>query len=87
MAAARQVKKLEKQWEVLWQKKHDEIQSSACRRGGEDQRPEAWAERVKQAEAKIEQLKKKRDDLKEMIAGMKVDEHATRTPSSSRRAR
>ena len=42
--------------------------------GGEDQRPEAWAERVKLAEATIEQIKKKRDDLKKMIEGMKVDE-------------
>ena len=73
MAAAKHVKKLERAWETLWQKKHDEI-LERLEGGGEDQRPEAWAERVKLAEANIERIKKNRDDLKVMINGMKIDD-------------
>jgi capsular exopolysaccharide synthesis family protein len=69
--AARQVKKLQKQWEVLWEKKHEDIKKR-LQVGGDDQRPEAWAEKVKVAEAFIETIKKKREDLKVMINGMKV---------------
>jgi polysaccharide biosynthesis transport protein len=72
MHARKQVNKLKGQWEELWREKHEEIKQR-LENGGEDQRPEAWAERLKQAEAKIEQLRTQREAMRETIKGMKVE--------------
>src|SRR5262249_33021462 len=68
--AARQVKKLEEQWNELWREKHDEIQQR-LEVGSEDQR-KTWAEKVAQHEMAIEQLRKQREAMREMIAALKV---------------
>jgi succinoglycan biosynthesis transport protein ExoP len=72
VAAVRQHKKLEKQWEALWEQKHDEILArlQAVR---EDVRPAAWEAKVKDLEARIEQLNQKRIRFTDMIRNLKYD--------------
>jgi capsular exopolysaccharide synthesis family protein len=70
-AARRQVIKLSKQWEELWRQKHDEI-AKRLQTGGEDQRPEAFLDRLKKVEADLAQLVQKRAKMREMIGSLKV---------------
>ena len=71
--AVRRLKRLNEQWVDLWNLKHDEIQKRVLA-GGDDQRPQAWETRIKQGEAMIEQLRARRQKLKEMLALIKVDD-------------
>jgi polysaccharide biosynthesis transport protein len=77
-AAERHLAKLMKQYNTLWDQKHEEIKERV-QVGGDDQRPEAWTERIQQTEMAIDQLEKKREAMKKMIAGMKVEDTTRNT--------
>jgi polysaccharide biosynthesis transport protein len=72
-AAWRQHDKLKKQWERLWEIKHDKIKER-LEAGAEDQRPQAWAARIHQIEQTIQQHEGKKESLRQMIAALKTNE-------------
>ena len=71
VAAMRQAKNLEVQWAKLWDQKKDEI-ADRLQSGGDDQRPEALAVKVKELESVVEQLKQKKVKLTEMVNKLEI---------------
>lgn len=72
--AFHQLQKLQGEWKALWMQKEDEIRQRLLAMGeGGDQEPEALAVRAHELEATIDQLTKKRDEMKEMVRELKVE--------------
>jgi polysaccharide biosynthesis transport protein len=71
--AERHHRELLKKWGELWAQKHDEIKER-LQAGGEaqDLRPAAWTEKVAVLEASVDQLKKKRTEMRAMIDKLEV---------------
>jgi capsular exopolysaccharide synthesis family protein len=71
--AARRHKQLLERWNQLWGQKHDEIKERLQADGeAEDLRPAVWMEKVAGLETAIEQLRKKRVEMRKMIDGLEV---------------
>ena len=74
VVAARQVKKLDQAWDELWQRKHGELRERLLAEAqGPDQTPVALAVRVRELEASIDQVRKKREEMQTMAKNLKVE--------------
>ena len=80
MAVQRELNNLTSQWNELWEQKKDEI-ADRLKFGGDEQRPEALADKAAELEGNLDQLNKKRDRLTKMIEGLKIDSTAKNTDS------
>jgi succinoglycan biosynthesis transport protein ExoP len=73
VAADRHHKQLLRQWEKLWEQKHDEIKEQLQAGGeAEDLRPAVLQAKVAELEAELERLKQKRVKMAAMIRGLEV---------------
>ncbi len=81
VASRKQLRKLEQQWNDLWDQKHDEI---ARRLGAEDQGPEALVAKAKELQSTLDQLKRKRVKLAAMIEGLETESTSRDTTEPSR---
>jgi polysaccharide biosynthesis transport protein len=72
VAAQRQYRKLQDEWNALWEQKHGEL-AARVQSGGADQRPEALAGKVRELETSIDQLKNKRAKLTDRSKELKTE--------------